>query len=79
MKHLSRLKQAAFYPRAITIMNTGRTIRHTALLLQAATVVCFFPSLYCPLNVLNVPGFFFVHLLQLVYHKRHVLHMHGET
>lgn len=42
VKHLSRLKQAAFYPRAITIMNTGRTIRHTALLLQAATVVCFF-------------------------------------
>lgn len=50
VKDLSQLKRAAFYPRAVTIMNTGRTIRHTASLLQAATVFFFFSlsSSECP-------------------------------
>lgn len=61
-------------------MNSGRTIRPTAVI--AGSDCRFFP-LYCPLNVLHALlcflGFYFAHLLQLLYHKRRVLHVHGET
>lgn len=77
VKHLSRLKRPAFYPRAITITSGGRTIRHTVS--ADSGCGCFFFLLYCPLNVLNVLLYSFLHSLQLLYHERNVLHMHGET
>lgn len=76
VKHLSQLKRAAFYPRAITITSGGRTIRHTVS--ADGGCRCFFLP-YCPLNVLNVLFYSFLHSLQLLYHERNVLHMHGET
>lgn len=41
VKHLSRLKRAAFYPQAITITSSGRTIKHSVI--ADGGCRCFFP------------------------------------